>query len=124
MRTRQLPDPSPLTEGGRIELRLIEPAFGPGPTSSERDSTEPSTATPDPELPLASYEARWFSPGAVFLGTAQIDAHGEAVVHCGDPNAPRWLLDWTGALLRLLARDHAADTPWPRRLTRWRKAPA
>ncbi|HSC88328.1 MAG TPA: hypothetical protein VLC09_13695 [Polyangiaceae bacterium] len=94
-RTRQLAEPAQLTGGGRVELRL------------------------DPSSPLVRYEARWFTAEGEFSGHAVLDENGEALVEGN--GAPAWLLDWTAALLRLIARDHAAGSPWPRRLTRWRQ---
>jgi|GEM_PF-935734 len=99
MTPRQLPEPAPLETGGRVELRLI--------------AAESTT-----------YEARWFEGDARFNGRATVGLDGEAQIRIDEEGAPAWLVAWTSALLRVLARDHAASgSPWPRRLTRWRKRP-
>jgi hypothetical protein len=33
---------------------------------------------------------------------------------------PEWATDFTLALLRTVAKNHAGDGDWPRRITRWR----
>ncbi len=99
MTPRQLPELAPLETGGRVELRL---------------TTGGST----------TYEARWFHGDARFNGRATVDEDGEAQIRIDEDGAPEWLVAWTSALLRVLARDHATSgAAWPRRITRWRKQP-
>lgn len=48
-------------------------------------------------------------------------------VHFDDwapPAPPAWLVQATRAQLRAMWRSHADDGAWPRRITRWRAAPA
>jgi hypothetical protein len=98
-----LPEPSIVEHGGRVELRL------------SRDSEAPGAV---------AYDARWF--------TADEQMEGRVVILSGDPpgveiqgpqNLPGWLETFTTTLVRTTARSARKDDSWPRRLTRWRKAP-
>ncbi|MDX2051959.1 MAG: hypothetical protein SFV15_06160 [Polyangiaceae bacterium] len=71
-------------------------------------------------------EARYlgcFSEGErLFSSVVKVSVEGK-VNHeqwRGEP-APTWLLDVTQSLLRTAWRQRTVGTPWPRRLTRWRK---
>jgi hypothetical protein len=97
-----LPEPSPVEFGGRVELRLIDsPGGEPGPTR---------------------YAARWFTADQKLEGEVAISSGTQVSVHSPE-NLPAWLGSFTTTLVRTTARQAQKDNSWPRRLTRWRKAP-
>lgn len=90
--------------GARITLRL-----------QQTDPSRVSYAV-ELELPSGTHPAQ----ASVRLGD------GEVQLAAGDPTTPDWPLDVARALLRSewRARRVAGGSPWPRRITRWRAAPA
>ncbi len=84
----------------------------------------------------ARYEARWFlgsqeagkadpgtspTPDAHGLATVKVD--GEVQIEVSAGSLPDWAKGFTEKLLRTTARG-VQDGRYPRRLTRWRDAPA
>ena len=108
-----LAEPAVTEHGGRVELRF----------SAERCTTG-----------TVVYAARWFVAGVVHEGWAQIDASSTPqtapTVQITAEALPGWLASFTETLLRTSARTVLGAgvdfdrAPWPRRLTRWRAAPA
>jgi hypothetical protein len=105
-----LPEPSPVEFGGRVELRLVSTGDAQGATL---------------------YAARWFTADQDLEGEVSISqpANSEAPkapeVLVSSPEAlPEWLSSFTTTLVRTTARNAQKENSWPRRLTRWRKAPA
>lgn len=95
--------PAPLEQGGRVELRLL---------SVEEEGTE------------ALYGARWFTADQQLEGRVSILMSDRPEVTLTAPdNLPEWLGAFTTTLVRTTARSAVTDQVWPRRLTRWRKAP-
>lgn len=101
MSDRHLPEPAPISRGGRVELRLRLPE-------------EPGHVV---------YEGRFFTSSDAWTeGAATITLGPPLVVSVDAPGAPEWLVAFTEALLKTLSRT-VAQTGFPRRLTRWRPAP-
>lgn len=108
--------PAPVEYGGRVELRLLSSKDAEGRTV---------------------YGARWFTADLELDGQVTILPSERPVVTVdAPPDLPSWLEAFTTTLVRTTARstqkgstptDDAAPEPadpvWPRRLTRWRKAP-
>jgi hypothetical protein len=101
----------PPRTGGRVELRL----------SRQQDDE-------------VVYAARWTTPAGTWEGELIVSEAGTLRVAAGDvesePTAehgtpPAWLLEWTQQLVRTTARSARSSdrVVWPRRLTRWRRAP-
>lgn len=63
---------------------------------------------------------------AAWTGRAEVLAADGAVTMEGLDGAPPWLVDAARAFVRSLwtARRGAEPAPWPRRVLRWRPAPA
>jgi hypothetical protein len=102
--SKPLPEPSPVEHGGRVELRLD--------LSSTGDSGE------------ARYEARWFTPGETHEGVVSVEPGVRPVVNVEAPDSlPKWLASFTSTLVSTTARKVSVESPWPRRLTRWRADP-
>jgi hypothetical protein len=70
-------------------------------------------------LTLATAGAEWTSEASVFSADGRI----ELAACRGQGEPPPWLLQYTRAALRSIWRAHA-EQGWPRRITRWRDAPA
>jgi hypothetical protein len=100
-----LPEPSPVEYGGRVELRLVQ--------SPEAESAED-----------ARYAARWFTADLTLEGEVTISPEGTQVKVEAPEALPDWLESFTTTLVRTTARSAKKDNAWPRRLTRWRRAPA
>ncbi len=92
--------PSPVEHGGRVELRL----------APQDDGT-------------TRYLARWFTADEEMNGTVSIAPEGTSVSVSSPDSLPEWLESFTTALVRTTARQAEKSGNWPRRLTRWRKAP-
>lgn len=92
----------PPRTGGRVELRL-----------DRQDGEE------------AVYGARWTTPTGTWQGELFVSAAGSVRVSVQGEEPPPWLLEWTQQLLRTATRSARAEERviWPRRLTRWRRAP-
>jgi len=85
--------------GGRVELLLVrEEGLG------------------------ASYSGEFFEGERGFQNSVSVSAEGK-VTHADwkGESAPGWMLELTQSLLRTTWRQRGMGTPWPRRLTRWRK---
>lgn len=101
--------PAPVRHGVRTELRLL--------AADEQG---------------VHYEARWFfgqgagSSGAApsASGRAELDAKGTVTLHVEVGDVPPWARDFTEKLLRTALRSQTTGAGYPRRLTRWRAAPA
>lgn len=103
--THPLPEPSPVEHGGRVELRLV---------------TGPSA-----DSPQARFSARWFTASQRVEGHVTVDLTDKVVVSLDPLEAlPEWLGTFTSNLVRTTARQAQKENTWPRRLTRWRAAPA
>lgn len=98
-----LPEPSPVEYGGRVELRLTQV-----PEGDERE---------------AVYAARWFTAELSLQGEVSVSSSGTSVEVEAPEELPDWLGQFTTTLVRTTARTAAKESAWPRRLTRWRKAP-
>lgn len=100
-----LPEPSPVEHGGRVELRLV--------------------TAPSEESAHARFSARWFTASQRIEGHVTVDL-GEKILVTLDPAQalPEWLGTFTSNLVRTTARQAQKENTWPRRLTRWRAAPA
>lgn len=100
-----LPEPSPVEYGGRVELRLVQ--------------------TPEAEnVDDARYAARWFTADLTLEGEVTISPENSEVKVQAPETLPEWLASFTTTLVRTTARSAKKDNSWPRRLTRWRRAPA
>lgn len=91
--------PSPVEHGGRVELRLVE----------QDDGT-------------TRYAARWYTADEKLDGEVKITS-GPLVTIESPATLPEWLGSFTTTLVRTTARQAEKEGSWPRRLTRWRKAP-
>lgn len=89
--------------GGRFSLQL-----------REHDAAHARYA-----LALATAGAEWTAEAQITLADGAVDFAGWT----GDGQPPPWLLQYARAALRATWRAHA-EQGWPRRLTRWREAPA
>jgi hypothetical protein len=70
-------------------------------------------------LTVATAGAEWASEAVVFSSDGRIE-----LAPCrGEGEPPPWLLHYARAALRSTWRAHA-EQGWPRRITRWRDAPA
>jgi hypothetical protein len=98
-----LPEPSPVEFGGRVELRLLR--------APAQDSDQ------------ALYQARWFTADLSLEGEVSISLPAAQVDVRAPEDLPEWLGQFTTTLVRTTARSAQKDNSWPRRLTRWRKAP-
>lgn len=103
-------EPAVTKHGGRVELRLL----------------------PDEPSQLVTYYlARFFVDDRLIEGKVTIEAprseKSHALIQIDAEELPSWLADFTVTLLRTTARSVFAEAGtaavWPRRLTRWRKAP-
>ncbi len=101
--SKQLPDPSPVEQGGRVELRLD------------------TTSTPGEAI---RYDARWFTASDEFQGYVLITLGNKPPisVHTSD-DIPPWLNAFTLSLVSTMSRQAQKEGTWPRRLTRWRDTP-
>lgn len=68
---------------------------------------------------LATADAEWSCEAVVGVADGRIDFGAWQ----GEGEPPAWLLQYARAALRTTWRAHA-EQGWPRRLTRWRDAPA
>lgn len=98
-----LPEPSPVEFGGRVELRLLH--------------------APGPDTDQACYQARWFTADLSLEGEVSISLPTADVDVRAPDELPEWLGQFTTSLVRTTARSAQKEKSWPRRLTRWRKAP-
>lgn len=92
--------PAPVEHGGRVELRL----------SHEGDGTK-------------RYLARWFTANEQIDGEVSVNTEDKRVAIAAPESLPEWLESFTTSLVRTTARQAEQSGTWPRRLTRWRKAP-
>ena len=97
-------DPPVTEHGGRVELRLQSPASAAEALYSARFFEGASDKTEPRRVELKVTRDGQVSP-----------------ISAGDPPSP-WLLDFAQAVLKIAARNLGTQG-WPRRLTRWRKAP-
>ncbi len=108
-----LAQPAVTENGGRVELRF---------------SAEHSSET------TITYRGRWFFDDQCLEGLLHISAPNEEKKPVGlqieGVELPEWLNTFTQTLARTSARSALlsgqpfASCPWPRRITRWRKAPS
>lgn len=97
-----LPPMQPDT-GGRFSLRLCDD-----------DATHARYA-----VTVATPSAEWAAQALVTIADGAIDFSAWR----GENAPPPWLVQYARAALRSTWRAHS-DQGWPRRLTRWRDAPA
>lgn len=73
-----------------------------------------------------AYSVELHAPAGAWASRARLDPADGAVTFDGwsPPSPPGWLVEATRTQLRLLWRNHAESGAWPRRITRWRQAPA
>jgi hypothetical protein len=86
-----------------VELRLIQ---------SPQDESDP-----------ALYAARWFTADQTLEGEVSASPEGAGVEVTAPESLPEWLASFTTTLVSTTARSARKENVWPRRLTRWRKAP-
>jgi len=70
-------------------------------------------------LTFATAGAEWSADAVVTLADGGVDF----AAWIGDGRPPAWLVQYARAALRSTWRSHM-EQGWPRRLTRWRDAPA
>jgi len=92
--------PAPVEHGGRVELRL----------SAQKDGT-------------VRYLARWYTADEKLDGSVSVSTEDKRVEVNSPETLPEWLQSFTTSLVRTTARNAETSGDWPRRLTRWRKAP-
>ncbi len=92
--------PAPVEHGGRVELRL----------ATEEDGS-------------VRYLARWYTSEEKLDGAVSVGTEDKTVEVESPESLPAWLESFTTSLVRTTARQAEASGTWPRRLTRWRKAP-
>lgn len=92
--------PAPVEHGGRVELRLAQTEDG-----------------------SVRYLARWYTASDQIDGEVSVSAEDKHVAVESPDTLPEWLESFTTSLVRTTARQAEASGSWPRRLTRWRKAP-
>jgi hypothetical protein len=69
----------------------------------------------------ARYRISIYEPSAVHVACATIEIKVRFDPWSSDP--PAWAITFAERTLLGLAKKHAADHSWPRKLTRWRDAP-
>jgi hypothetical protein len=69
------------------------------------------------------YAARWFTADEQINGEVSVRVDDNQVAIDSPGSLPEWLSSFTTALVRTTARQAEKEGNWPRRLTRWRKAP-
>jgi hypothetical protein len=67
------------------------------------------------------YRVAIYEPSSLHTSAAELDAAGGFHLGAWQGEPPAWAVTFVERVLAGLAKKHAADASWPRKITRWRE---